>query len=106
MACGSTGLILDIIVLPKAAMLVTTFATVLCSASFYNCSKTVGWIQSKDRCITDMQIIADFIKEGSNTYLNTQYKSMTDTYKKFARNLNRTYLDQHQWRKLWYYIGH
>eukprot|EP01084_Bolivina_argentea_P107489 192178_1 len=76
MGCGVIALILGIIVLSKSAMLVTTFAISVCICSFWYCSKTVQWIMSFDRGITDMQIIADFIKEGANSYLKTQYKSI------------------------------
>ena len=59
-----------------SGIFVTTFAIVSCLGSFYYCSQTVRWIMSKGRGTTDMQIIADYIKEGSDSYLKTQYKSI------------------------------
>ena len=54
-------------------MLVTTWAILACLGSFWYCSQIVRWIMKQPRGTPDMQIIADYIKEGANSYLKTQY---------------------------------
>ncbi len=57
-----------------SGLFVTSFAMVTCMASWLWCSRTVNWIMGKQRGTHDMQVIADYIKEGSDSYLRTQYK--------------------------------
>eukprot|EP01084_Bolivina_argentea_P307929 532311_1 len=73
---GLVDLFLAFCVLSWAGFFVVTFAICSCVGSFYYCSLTVRWIMSKGRGTTDMQIIAEYIKEGSDSYLKTQYKSI------------------------------
>eukprot|EP00486_Rosalina_sp_Unknown_P004605 CAMPEP_0201574916 /NCGR_PEP_ID=MMETSP0190_2-20130828/19710_1 /ASSEMBLY_ACC=CAM_ASM_000263 /TAXON_ID=37353 /ORGANISM="Rosalina sp." /LENGTH=813 /DNA_ID=CAMNT_0048003823 /DNA_START=110 /DNA_END=2551 /DNA_ORIENTATION=+ len=76
MAFGIIDLLVGFCVLSWSGIFVITFAILSCLGSFYYCSQTVRWIMSKGRGTTDMQIIADYIKEGSDSYLRTQYKTI------------------------------
>eukprot|EP00484_Ammonia_sp_Unknown_P016842 CAMPEP_0197042272 /NCGR_PEP_ID=MMETSP1384-20130603/18662_1 /TAXON_ID=29189 /ORGANISM="Ammonia sp." /LENGTH=844 /DNA_ID=CAMNT_0042473347 /DNA_START=34 /DNA_END=2568 /DNA_ORIENTATION=- len=73
-AFGIFDIFIAFFVMSWSGIFVVTFAIMSCVGSFYYCSQTVRWIMSKGRGTTDMQIIADYIKEGSDSYLRTQYK--------------------------------
>ena len=49
---------------------------VSCVGSFYVCSWLVRWIMKFSRGTREMQVIADYIKEGATSYLTTQYQSI------------------------------
>eukprot|EP01083_Nonionella_stella_P272099 922436_1 len=76
MLFGCISLLTGFFVLSWSGILVTTFAILACIGSFWYCSQTVRWIMSKGRGTTDMQIIAEYIKEGSDSYLYVQYKTI------------------------------
>ena len=59
-----------------SGFIVLTFVLCTCVASFYVCSWLVRWIMKFSRGTRDMQVIADYIKEGATSYLKTQYQSI------------------------------
>ena len=59
-----------------SAFIVLTFVLVSCVGSFYVCSWLVRWIMKFSRGTREMQVIADYIKEGATSYLSTQYQSI------------------------------
>eukprot|EP00485_Elphidium_margaritaceum_P004239 CAMPEP_0202695698 /NCGR_PEP_ID=MMETSP1385-20130828/9237_1 /ASSEMBLY_ACC=CAM_ASM_000861 /TAXON_ID=933848 /ORGANISM="Elphidium margaritaceum" /LENGTH=845 /DNA_ID=CAMNT_0049351771 /DNA_START=43 /DNA_END=2580 /DNA_ORIENTATION=+ len=71
---GVVDIIIGFFVMSWSGILVISFAIMSCVGAFYYCSQTVRWIMSKGRGTHDMQIIADYIKEGSDSYLRTQYQ--------------------------------
>jgi len=73
---GIVDLVIGSLVLTWSGLFVTTFAVSTCMFSWWWCSKTVRWIMRKGRGTHDMQVIADYIKEGSDSYLRTQYKAI------------------------------
>ena len=46
----------------------------ICLLSWRYCSQTVRWIMTQGRGTQQMQAIAEYIREGSDSYLRTQYK--------------------------------
>merc|ERR1719229_660697 len=73
---GIVDLVIGCLVLTWSGLVVTTFAIITCMFSWWWCSKTVSWIMRKGRGTHDMQVIADYIQEGSDSYLATQYKTI------------------------------
>lgn len=76
MVVGVVALFIGFITLSGAGFLVVTFVLMVCVVSFWITSRFVKEIMSYDRGTRDMQIIADYIKEGATSYLNTQYRTI------------------------------
>jgi len=74
MAFGVVDMVMAVFVLSWSGLLVASFALGACLCSWWYCSRTVRWIMTKGRGTQDMQTIAEYIREGSDSYLRTQYK--------------------------------
>jgi len=69
-------ILFTIVSLEGWAMASLIFVLLVCCASFYFASYLVKWIISKPSGTFEMRDIADRIKEGSEGYLSTQYRTI------------------------------